>query len=90
MAAVSSAKSAAQDTSSRAGPNGDGRTGSVPELSKEEELVAYRDMLAIRRFEEGTPSSRALSSATDGITWLKMKESTASAPLPARSSTSRT
>ena len=52
MAAVSSAKSAAQDTSSRAGPNGDGRTGSVPELSKEEELVAYRDMLAIRRFEE--------------------------------------
>ena len=52
MAAVSSAKSAAQDTSSRAGPNGDGRTGSVPELSKEQELVAYRDMLAIRRFEE--------------------------------------
>jgi pyruvate dehydrogenase E1 component alpha subunit len=52
MAAVSSAKSAAQDTSSRAGPNGDGRTGSVPEFSKEQELVAYRDMLAIRRFEE--------------------------------------
>jgi pyruvate dehydrogenase E1 component alpha subunit len=52
MAAVSSAKSAAQDTSSRAGPNGDGRTGSVPDFSKEQELVAYRDMLAIRRFEE--------------------------------------
>jgi len=52
MAAVSSAKSAAQDTSSRAGSNGHGRTGSVPEFSKDQELVAYQDMLAIRRFEE--------------------------------------
>ncbi|MEA2985269.1 MAG: pyruvate dehydrogenase component alpha subunit, partial [Alphaproteobacteria bacterium] len=52
MAAVSSAKSAAQDTSSRADSKGDGRKGSVPEFSKEQELVAYRDMLAIRRFEE--------------------------------------
>ena len=52
MAAVSSAKSAAQDTSSRAGPNGHGSKASVPEFSKEQELVAYRDMLAIRRFEE--------------------------------------
>ncbi|HET7680669.1 MAG TPA: pyruvate dehydrogenase (acetyl-transferring) E1 component subunit alpha [Xanthobacteraceae bacterium] len=51
MAAVSSAKSAAQDTSSRAG-NGHGSKASVPEFSKEQELVAYRDMLAIRRFEE--------------------------------------
>src|ERR687894_1740321 len=52
MAAISSAKSAAQDTSSRAGSNGHGSKGSVPEFSKEQELIAYRDMLAIRRFEE--------------------------------------
>ena len=52
MPAVSSAKSAAQDTPSRAGSKGDGRKSSVPEFSKEQELVAYRDMLAIRRFEE--------------------------------------
>ena len=52
MAAVSSAKSAAQNTPSRAGSSGDGSKGSVPEFSKEQELVAYRDMLAIRRFEE--------------------------------------
>jgi pyruvate dehydrogenase E1 component alpha subunit len=52
MAAVSSAKSAAQETTSRTGPNGHGAKGSVPEFSKEQELTAYRDMLAIRRFEE--------------------------------------
>jgi len=52
MAVVSSAKSAAQDTSSRAGSNGHGSKASVHEFSKEQELVAYRDMLAIRRFEE--------------------------------------
>ena len=52
MAAISSAKSTAQDTSSRAGPTDHGSKGSVPEFSKEQELVAYRDMLAIRRFEE--------------------------------------
>src|SRR5918997_3968233 len=52
MAAISSAKSAAQDTSSRAGSNGHGSKGSVPEFSKEQELIAYRDMLSIRRFEE--------------------------------------
>ena len=52
MAAVSSAKSAAHDTSSRAGTNGHGSKASVHEFSKEQELVAYRDMLAIRRFEE--------------------------------------
>jgi pyruvate dehydrogenase E1 component alpha subunit len=43
MAAVSSAKSAAQALSTPA---------PMPEFSKEQELVAYRDMLAIRRFEE--------------------------------------
>ncbi len=52
MAAVSSAKSAAQDPSSRTGSDGHGSKGLVPEFSKEQELVAYRDMLAIRRFEE--------------------------------------
>src|SRR3954452_10391939 len=52
MAAVSSAKSATQDASSRAGSNGHGDRAPVPEFSKEQELVAYRDMLAIRRFEE--------------------------------------
>src|SRR5687767_2537482 len=53
MAAVSSAKSTPRDTSSRAaGSSGDGSKGSVPEFSKEQELVAYRDMLTIRRFEE--------------------------------------
>src|SRR3954452_25019512 len=52
MAAVSSAKSATQEASSRAGSNGHGDKAPVPELSKEQELTAYRDMLAIRRFEE--------------------------------------
>ena len=50
-AAVSSAKSATQDAPSRAG-NGHGDKAPVPEFSKEQELVAYREMLAIRRFEE--------------------------------------
>src|SRR6186997_2736395 len=52
MAAVSSAKSAAQEVSSRAGSNGHGDKAPVPEFNKEQELVAYREMLAIRRFEE--------------------------------------
>src|SRR6187551_2656269 len=52
MAAVSSAKSAAQEVSSRAGSNGHGNKAPVPEFNKEQELAAYRDMLAIRRFEE--------------------------------------
>jgi pyruvate dehydrogenase E1 component alpha subunit len=52
MAAVSSAKSAAQDATSPAGSDGRGGKTSVPEFSKEQELVAYRDMLSIRRFEE--------------------------------------
>ena len=52
MAAVSSAKPAAHDATSRAGSNGQGSKASVPEFSKEQELVVYRDMLAIRRFEE--------------------------------------
>src|SRR6201988_5549405 len=52
MAAVSSAKSAAQEVSSRAGSNGHGDKAPVPEFSKDQELAAYRDMLAIRRFEE--------------------------------------
>jgi pyruvate dehydrogenase E1 component alpha subunit len=52
MAAVSSAKSATPDVSSRAGSNGQGGTKLVPEFSKEQDLVAYRDMLSIRRFEE--------------------------------------
>ena len=51
MAAVSPAKSA-QDATSRTGSNGHGRKSQVPEFSKEQELVVYRDMLAIRRFEE--------------------------------------
>lgn len=52
MAAVSTAKSATQNASSRAGSDGQGAKGAVPEFSKEQELVAYRDMLSIRRFEE--------------------------------------
>jgi pyruvate dehydrogenase E1 component alpha subunit len=52
MAAVSTVKPAAQDASSRAGSDGQGGKTSVPEFSKEQELVAYREMLAIRRFEE--------------------------------------
>jgi pyruvate dehydrogenase E1 component alpha subunit len=52
MAAVSSTKPATQDASSRAGSNGHGNKAPVPEFSKEQELAAYRDMLAIRRFEE--------------------------------------
>src|SRR6188768_1041204 len=52
MAAVSSAKSAAQEVSSRAGSNGHGDKAPVPEFNKEQEFVAYREMLAIRRFEE--------------------------------------
>src|SRR6187551_2785394 len=52
MAAVSSAKSAAQEVSSRAGSNGHGNKAPVPEFNKEQELAAYREMLAIRRFEE--------------------------------------
>jgi pyruvate dehydrogenase E1 component alpha subunit len=52
MAAVSSAKPAAQEISSRAGSNGHGSKAPLPEFSKEQELVVYRDMLAIRRFEE--------------------------------------
>jgi pyruvate dehydrogenase E1 component alpha subunit len=51
MAAASSAKTATQDASSRAG-NGHGARAPVPEFNKEQELAAYRDMLAIRRFEE--------------------------------------
>src|SRR5688572_26994044 len=51
MAAVSSAKSA-QEGSSRSGSNGHGAKAPVPEFTKEQELAAYRDMLAIRRFEE--------------------------------------
>src|SRR4051812_9698350 len=51
MAAASSAKSATQDVASRAG-NGHGNKAPVPEFSKDQELTAYRDMLAIRRFEE--------------------------------------
>jgi pyruvate dehydrogenase E1 component alpha subunit len=50
MAATSSAKTAAQDTS-RAG-NGHGSRSPVPEFSKDQEIAAYRDMLVIRRFEE--------------------------------------
>jgi pyruvate dehydrogenase E1 component alpha subunit len=50
MAASSSAKTAAQDTS-RAG-NGHGSRSPVPEFSKEQEITAYHDMLVIRRFEE--------------------------------------
>jgi pyruvate dehydrogenase E1 component alpha subunit len=50
MAAVSSAKSA-HEGSSRSG-NGHGHKAPVPEFTKEQELAAYRDMLAIRRFEE--------------------------------------
>ena len=46
MAAVSSAKSAAQEASSRAGSNGHGDKAPVPEFNKEQELAAYRDMLA--------------------------------------------
>jgi pyruvate dehydrogenase E1 component alpha subunit len=52
MAAVSSAKPVSQEASSRAGSNGHGDKAPVPEFSKEQELTAYRDMLAIRRFEE--------------------------------------
>src|SRR5215208_1729675 len=52
MATASSSKSAAQDVSSRAGSNGHGDKAPVPEFNKEQELTAYRDMLAIRRFEE--------------------------------------
>src|SRR6201991_368414 len=53
MAAVSSAKSAASnEASSRAGSNGHGSRAPVPELSKEQEITAFRDMLLIRRFEE--------------------------------------
>ncbi len=52
MAAVSSAKSATPDVSSRAGSTGQGSPNAVPEFSKEQDLVAYRDMLSIRRFEE--------------------------------------
>ena len=50
MAATSSAKTAAQDTT-RAG-NGHGSRSPVPEFNKEQEITAYRDMLVIRRFEE--------------------------------------
>ena len=49
-AAISSAKSATQDAPSRVG-NGRGDRAPVPEFNKEQELVAYREMLAIRRFE---------------------------------------
>jgi pyruvate dehydrogenase E1 component alpha subunit len=52
MATASSSKSAAQEVSSRAGSNGHGDKAPVPEFNKEQELTAYRDMLAIRRFEE--------------------------------------
>jgi pyruvate dehydrogenase E1 component alpha subunit len=52
MAAVSSAKPVSQEASSRPGSNGHGDKAPVPEFSKEQELTAYRDMLAIRRFEE--------------------------------------
>jgi pyruvate dehydrogenase E1 component alpha subunit len=48
---MAAAKSATQEVSSRAG-NGHGDRAPVPEFSKEQELAAYRDMLAIRRFEE--------------------------------------
>src|SRR5215813_7103936 len=40
-----------QDAPTHAG-NGHGSKAPVPEFSKEQELTAYRDMLAIRRFEE--------------------------------------
>jgi pyruvate dehydrogenase E1 component alpha subunit len=50
MAAVSSAKSADQ-ASSRASSDGRGKS-AVPEFNKDQELVAYREMLSIRRFEE--------------------------------------
>ena len=45
MAAVSSAKPAAPEVSSKAGSNGHASKAPVPEFSKDQELVVYRDML---------------------------------------------
>jgi pyruvate dehydrogenase E1 component alpha subunit len=52
MAAATSAKSTAHNNTSRAGSDGQGAKGGVPEFNKDQELFAFREMLSIRRFEE--------------------------------------
>ncbi len=44
--------SVSKSTSSRSSTNGGSPHASVPEFTKEQELVAFREMLSIRRFEE--------------------------------------